>query len=68
MWLRTSETQWVKTLGAKLDNLTLILGTHIEERTDSHILPSDLHTYTMELACICVYMHYYIHKHTHTHT
>lgn len=40
MWLRTSEAQWVKTLSAKLDSLGLILVAHIEERTDSHVLPS----------------------------
>lgn len=40
MWLRTSEAQWVKTLSAKLDSLGLILVAHVEERTDSHVLPS----------------------------
>lgn len=38
--------QWVEILASKPDDLSFIRGTHVvgEEETDSHNLPSGLHT------------------------
>lgn len=51
---------WIKALATKLNDLSLIPGTHkVEEKTDFCKLSSDLHMYIMVHMC---YTHTYKHQ------